>query len=79
MIYQKAVPADISRLVEIRRQQLIDEGIKPDTDIDKELTFSISFHPHFQIKTDGKDISPICLHETITGNRELLILYWKNW
>lgn len=38
MIYQKAAPADIRQLVEIRKQQLIDEGINPDTNIDKELT-----------------------------------------
>lgn len=38
MIYQKASTSDIYQLVEIKKQQLIDERIKPDIDIDKELT-----------------------------------------
>ena len=37
MIYRIATPNDISTLVEIRKRQLIDEGIEPTIDIDKEL------------------------------------------
>jgi len=37
MIYRIATPNDISTLVEIRKKQLIDEGIEPAIDIDKEL------------------------------------------
>jgi len=37
MIYRKATSNDIEALVEIRKKQLIDEGIEPSIDIDKEL------------------------------------------
>jgi len=37
MVYRKALVNDINKLVEIRKQQLIDEGIEPSIDIDKEL------------------------------------------
>jgi len=37
MIYHKATSKDIDTLVKIRKKQLIDEGIKPAINIDKEL------------------------------------------
>lgn len=37
MIYRKASSVDTGKLVEIRKQQLIDEGIEPTIDIDDEL------------------------------------------
>lgn len=37
MIYRKAVFNEIDQLAEIRKRQLIDEGIKPTVDIDDEL------------------------------------------
>jgi len=36
--YRKASIEDIEKLVELRKKQLIDEGIKPDVDIDRELS-----------------------------------------
>ena len=38
MKYRKASIEDIEKLVELRKKQLIDEGIKPDVDIDRELS-----------------------------------------
>lgn len=38
MIYRKASSVDTGKLVEIRKLQLIDEGIEPTIDIDDELT-----------------------------------------
>ena len=37
MIYRKATKQDIPQLCQIRKQQLIDEGIPPSIDIDKDL------------------------------------------
>lgn len=37
MQYRKAVPEDIPELIKMRKQQLIDEGLKPDIDIDQTL------------------------------------------
>ena len=38
MNYRKADIKDISLLVDIRKKQLIDDGIEPNIDIDEELT-----------------------------------------
>lgn len=37
MVYRKAGLEDAGKLIEIRKQQLIDEGIEPDINIDEEL------------------------------------------
>ncbi len=37
MQYRKADINDIPQLIELRKKQLIDEGIEPSVDIDKEL------------------------------------------
>ncbi|MFF2447950.1 GNAT family N-acetyltransferase [Neobacillus sp. NPDC058068] len=37
MKYRKATIDDIDKLVELRKKQLVDEGIEPNIDIDKEL------------------------------------------
>lgn len=46
MIYRKATKQDIPQLCQIRKQQLIDEGIPPSIDIDKDLLrfFKIPFN-----------------------------------
>ncbi|MBM6616957.1 GNAT family N-acetyltransferase [Bacillus suaedaesalsae] len=38
LTYRKADPNDIGKLVELRKIQLMDEGIEPTIDIDKELS-----------------------------------------
>lgn len=38
MVYRKATLEDTGKLVEIRKKQLIDEGIEPNINIDEELT-----------------------------------------
>lgn len=38
MVYKKATSEDTDKLVEIRKRQLIDEGIEPNINIDEELT-----------------------------------------
>lgn len=38
MLYRLATPQDIPILIELRKQQLIEEGSIPDTIINKELT-----------------------------------------
>ncbi|GFP75617.1 GNAT family N-acetyltransferase [Clostridium fungisolvens] len=42
MIYRKANISEIEQLSELRKQQLIDEGIEPNIDIDEEL--KVFFH-----------------------------------
>ncbi|RDW20919.1 GNAT family N-acetyltransferase [Oceanobacillus chungangensis] len=42
MNYRKANIDDIDKLIELRKQQLVDEGIEPSGDIDKEL--NVFFH-----------------------------------
>ncbi|HWJ78553.1 MAG TPA: GNAT family N-acetyltransferase [Niallia sp.] len=37
MIYRKATIEDINLLIDLRKRQLVDEGINPDNDIDEEL------------------------------------------
>jgi len=37
MIYRKATIEDINLLIDLRKKQLVDEGINPDKDIDEEL------------------------------------------
>lgn len=37
MLYRKAMPADAPLLAELRKQQLVDEGIAPDSNIDAAL------------------------------------------
>ena len=37
MIYRKATIEDINLLIDLRKKQLVDEGINPDNDIDEEL------------------------------------------
>jgi len=37
LLYRKAMIEDINQLVELRKKQLVDEGIEPNIDIDEEL------------------------------------------
>ena len=49
MIYRKAVRSDIPELAEIRKKQLIDEGMNPDREIRQEL--QAFFQKHFEDDT----------------------------
>lgn len=42
--YRKATIGDVNKLVELRKTQLIDEGLKPDKNIDSELTEFFTKH-----------------------------------